>query len=230
MDESESTPPPVPLAYQTPAHTADLRSRAERARAPLWLAVGAATFLLLASLWNVRQFGPSGLLICLLVPLGLAGGAAWVIAAMRTWGERSEVARRNVRWLACSAAVVLLSLVLGLTSLVPRVCFWASRPSMQAAAVQFRATRPLPPPNRPSTAAGHRFGLYSVDKIGYDSAGGVWFRTDTGTDWIDTISYGFYQSAPGTPPPASSPFGGKDLRLKPLGGGWSWFEANNDYF
>ena len=79
----------------------------------------------------------------------------------------------------------------------------------------------------------------SVDEVGLDENGGVWLRTGKEPDFIDMNSYGLYHQPPGgslmvgrmgaTTYP-TSPFGGKDVRIKPLGEGWHTFRANDDFY
>ena len=68
-------------------------------------------------------------------------------------------------------------------------------------------------------------GIYRVDEIGADPRGGVYFRTGTAADMIDTISYGFAHH----PNSGGSPFGNANYRLHPIAPGWYWFETSNDW-
>ncbi len=86
----------------------------------------------------------------------------------------------------------------------------------------------LPESRRGDSTIARRIGLYPVDEMRVDARGGVYFRVDSGLDGIspDTMSYGFVHE----PNDAGSPFGASKYRTRRLGGGWSWFQASNDWF
>ena len=46
---------------------------------------------------------------------------------------------------------------------------------------------------------------------------------------IDEWSFGLCHLPPGTPVPTDSPFGAAHLVVKPIGGGWHTFRANDDW-
>ena len=71
-------------------------------------------------------------------------------------------------------------------------------------------------------------GIFFVDEYAADSRGGVYFRTYVGHDGIgpDQMSYGFaYQ-----PNPRGTPFGAARYIVRPLGQGWYWFRASDDWY
>lgn len=103
-----------------------------------------------------------------------------------------------------------------------RVAFACSRPAFDA----------LVAPAAPSRTGGQtlnkRLGVYFVDEFATDPRGGAYFRVYKGPDGFgpDTISYGFVHQ----PNPDGTPFGAKGYQTYPLGGGWYWFEASDDWY
>ena len=70
-----------------------------------------------------------------------------------------------------------------------------------------------------------RLGIYHVDEYAKDPRGGVYFRVNSTADMINIVSWGFaYQ-----PNDEGSPFGNAHYSVHPLGGGWYWFTANDDW-
>lgn len=71
-----------------------------------------------------------------------------------------------------------------------------------------------------------RFGIYEVDEIqSFSDADGVYFRTNTSPDLIDTISHGFAYK----PDRSTTPFGSADYSLTWLWGDWYLFSVSDDY-
>lgn len=69
-------------------------------------------------------------------------------------------------------------------------------------------------------------GIYRVDRWGKDKRGGVYFRTGTGMDMIDQMSYGFVFQ----PNPKGSPFGAASYSHSRLSGDWRTFSVSDDYY
>ena len=74
----------------------------------------------------------------------------------------------------------------------------------------------------------HRIGPYQIDECLVDKRGGTYFRVYSGADGIgpDVMSSGFCYN----PNCDGSPFGAAHYRTFPLGDGWYWFRASDDWF
>lgn len=72
-----------------------------------------------------------------------------------------------------------------------------------------------------------QFGPYKVDQYAIDQRGGQYFRVYSHGDGLgpDTVSYGFAHQ----PNLEGSPFGSAYYEIHPLGKGWFWFQASNDW-
>jgi hypothetical protein len=128
-----------------------------------------------------------------------------------------------------SRAAVILGLLLGTAALVMlyvprRIAFAASRPAFEQLLPQAAAA---PAAAGQTTPLNRWVGAYPVDHYAADRRGGVYFRVHTGRDGIgpDQMSYGFAHQ----PNDAGSPFGSAGYRVFPLGGGWYWFRASDDW-
>ena len=68
-------------------------------------------------------------------------------------------------------------------------------------------------------------GIYRVDRYATDLRGGLFIRTCTGADLIDTISYGFAFR----PNREGTPFGRANYNLVPVSEEWQVFSVSNDF-
>jgi hypothetical protein len=68
-------------------------------------------------------------------------------------------------------------------------------------------------------------GVYLVKRVWRDERGGVYFCVSNDS-MFDTTSFGFAHD----PNPVGTPFGAAHLTLRPLGGSWFYFSANNDWY
>ena len=71
-------------------------------------------------------------------------------------------------------------------------------------------------------------GPYKINDCFVDERGGTFFRVHSGGDGIgpDIMSYGFCYK----PNRHGTPFGASGYRTYPLGEGWYWFQASDDFF
>ena len=181
-----------------------------------------AAFLLLMGTYpgGVSQLG---CMIVLLFPLIAGLGLTWLLVLARSLPRPLGTGRPMPRIGAILTAPVLVILTVALLAkAVPlRVGFY---PAVGA----FNAMLPKAPP--PSTfdpvRLNRRVGIYRVDEWVTDPRGGVYFRTGTTADMIDTISFGFAYK----PNKTGTPFGAASYRYGRLTGGWYWWSASNDSY
>ncbi len=150
----------------------------------------------------------------------LAWGAAGAFALLPLGPRRSTAPR-----IALAALVVAATVLVRASDLPRRVAFEAVRSRFEAMllatdSIDFDTYRTFDPPLQ--------IGPYVVDACARDSRGGTYFRTASGIAFeiADTTSFGFAKH----PNPEGCPFGAKWYVCEDLGGGWSTFVANNDYW
>jgi hypothetical protein len=129
-------------------------------------------------------------------------------------------------WMSASigAAVVAASLILIATQVPMRIAFVVSRSAFEATRVE----------NTPwssgeigfSVPLDRRLGVLRVDRYGEDPRGGVYFRTGTSMDAIDTMSHGFVHKPNGE----GTPFGRSRYRVRHLVDDWYVFSASDDSY
>ena len=160
--------------------------------------------------------------------LAIAVGIAIALVTIVVQRGSASVKNYLVR---IGAILLMVALSYGLLKFyIPRrIAFVASRPAFEGWLAQ------NPPKNytarkrsyRVSESLNKKLGIYRVDQYAADHRGGVYFRVYRGRDGLgpDTISYGFaYQ-----PNLQGSPFGEAYYGIYPLGNGWFWFQASNDW-
>jgi hypothetical protein len=138
---------------------------------------------------------------------------------------REIVQRRPITAALGAQAAALSIFAFGLVVLrVPlRMAFAFSQPAFE----RFMRSTALPDDDKLRAESISRwFGIYHVDRWAHDSRGGVFFRTGTGADMIDTMSYGFAFH----PNREGSPFGRAGYFLSPIAGEWHTFSVSDDYY
>lgn len=148
--------------------------------------------------------------------------AACAIAGIKLWFRRKEPSLKSeFQRLTITLLILIVSYSL-LKFYVPRrIGFFFSRPAF----VQWLAKNPSKT-NQPRLIE-TKLGIYQVDEYASSSDGGNYFRVYSHGDGLgpDTVSYGFaYQ-----PNSQTSPFGAANYHIYPLGDGWYWFQASNDW-
>lgn len=123
-------------------------------------------------------------------------------------------------WLLLIAPIIVISTYAMLKFYIPRrIAFAAHRSSFDSLLTQVPAAEQ-------AVAFHKRVGLYQVEAAAVDPRGGTYFRTGTGADMIDKLSFGFAKD----PNHQGTPFGAADLVLRPLGNGWYWFTVSDDWY
>ena len=138
---------------------------------------------------------------------------------------RELMQRRSLRSAFGLQAAAISVLAFGLVVLrVPmRLAFAVSRSAFE----YFLRSNPTPAEtDRMSAQVSRWFGIYHVDRWGHDTRGGHYFRTSTGSDMIDTMSYGFAFQ----PNPQGSPFGAAGYWRYRIVGDWHTFAVSDDYY
>lgn len=177
----------------------------------------------LAALARVASVGPLTHLdfiehMLLLGACGVAFAAAWivfVIAILKAGGGEPRRPRTYALVYVAVGALVLVAIVGGAPR---RVAFAYSRDAFDDLAKSL-ASSPRVRPTMPLRA-----GLYSIDEYAVDAQGGMYFRVGS-SSLVDVTSWGYCIN----PHPKRSPFGGSGYETTPVGGGWYWFEANDDW-
>lgn len=161
------------------------------------------TFITLALLWLAIAVGIAIALLAIVVQRGSAS-------------VKNSLARIGAILLMVVCSYGMLKFY------IPRqIGFLASRTAFEGWLAQ------NPPKNYTARSLNKKLGIYHVDQYAADPRGGVYFRVYRGRDGLgpDTISYGFaYQ-----PNLQGSPFGAAYYGIYPLGNGWFWFQASNDW-
>lgn len=160
----------------------------------------------------------------LLSVVGVPVAGVVALVGLIVLARRRKLRAVRVPW---GRAAVVGALLFGtyvlLKFYVPRrVAFAASRASFE------RMVPQAPPsPARGVAPLNTRLGIYSVDAYAADPRGGVYFRVYSGADGFgpDRMSYGFAHR----PNPTGTPFGAARYRTFPLGDGWYWFRASDDW-
>ena len=152
-------------------------------------------------------------------PVLLIAGFITVIVLDRR-GAFSEF-RMTWKQVGIAAAVFMATGVAIVFYLPRRVAFACSRSAFEALADQATESRVGGQP------LDQWLGVFHVDRYAADPRGGVYFRVYQGGDGIgpDTLSSGFVHH----PNRVGSPFGAARYATHPLGGGWYWFMASNDW-
>ena len=133
--------------------------------------------------------------------------------------------RRSIKATTSLYVAVFSVLAFGLVVLrVPlRIGFAVSRPAFD----RFLRTTDIPAERmRDGQPVSRWFGIYYVDRWAHDSRGGIYFRTGTGADMIDQMSYGFVLQ----PNPKGTPFGAAHYFYPRLFGQWHTFYVSDDYY
>jgi hypothetical protein len=161
-----------------------------------------------------------GCWLVLAYPLILFLGLFWLFivirAAPKPWGRGAAIPLTQI----LMAPVMVCATYAALKLYIPRRI--AFRASMNSFAKQLPNA---PAPDRHEVPLGKWLGLYHVDQFASDKRGGIYFRTGTAADMIDTYSYGFVYR----PNLYGSPFGNAYYVIRPITKDWYWFQANNDW-
>ncbi|MEX0937659.1 MAG: hypothetical protein WDZ59_07340 [Pirellulales bacterium] len=155
--------------------------------------------------------------------LGLvATGTVAVAVRWIAHNRDREIASLSWRAILPPCVVVAATLVLLAANVPRRIAFAVARPAFTG----FLEALPGDAPAR--MELNRRLGIYQVDEVTIDPRGGVFFRTYSGADGIgpDVMSHGFCYR----PNPDGTPFGAASYRRSPLGDGWYWFQASDDWF
>lgn len=166
--------------------------------------------------------------------LGVIGGITWLIGF--AYFCSSPAKRTLIRWLLLPALLVGVAAAGRVMNPAGFLSFQLSKSAFAQTKKSLLAPAPGRPDDWTEVALNARVGMYNVDEVRRDSAGNVWFRTGSYFDWVDLTSYGFvYRRAnwpmrQDNPSERTSPFGAADLTLRPMGGGWYAFRANDDWY
>lgn len=148
-------------------------------------------------------------------PAAVAGPDAGAVDEIAAPRARVSVAK----WVVVGLVIAIGCVVLVKSGIPRRAAFRYSEPSFQ------RLVASTPVADFSRKILKRRVGLYHVDEYAFDARGGVYFRTHTGYDVIDTISYGFAFR----PNRKGSPFGNASYSDSRINGDWYVFRASNDY-
>jgi len=154
--------------------------------------------------------------IILALPLIGALGLAWCIILIRAAsGKRPPIPPLEILF---APIVVCLTFALLRYYIPRRIVFRAHQSAFERSLASAPAPGKLAPLNK-------WLGLYHVDSIAADPRGGIYFRTSTSADMIDTYSYVFASS----PNDEGSTFGNAYYVIRPITRDWYWFQTNNDW-
>lgn len=145
--------------------------------------------------------------------------ALWLLfVGIRACRELAQ--QRPMRSAYAIQAVLVTVFAFGLiaTGIPVRAGFAVSRPALE----QLRKASADADAKAASTGW---FGIYRVDRYATDPRGGFFVRTCTGSDMIDTLSFGFVYR----PNPVGTPFGRASYFLSPVSGEWQAFSVSNDF-
>jgi hypothetical protein len=183
------------------------------------ITIAGGVILLVMSLWPGYA---GGCVILLALPLIALLGIAWLIVAARATSQSSKGTKPlRVRPVLVAPVAVCLTFGLLVFYIPRRVAFMAVQSRFDSYLQSATASE------YGGTNLDRWLGIYHVDEYAADPRGGVYFRTGTGPDGIgpDTTSYGFAYRPNGQ----GTPFGAAHYLVRPLGRGWYWFQASDDW-
>lgn len=177
-----------------------------------------------------------GFIAILGVPLGIIACfrhrnaiRTWFLREIQDTDWRPRVDRSALAMALAIPVVALLFISVVMAQIPAGVGFRLSRSAFEASVKKFGVNALTPRSDSWNVVdSGDRFGLYRVDKVGFDGRGGIYFRVNTGPHGIgpDRMSHGFAKK----PNAVGSPFGRADYSVRRLVGDWYVFQASDDYF
>lgn len=176
--------------------------------------------LLLSSLWPGIPYGADTGVVFL--SLGAALALGWVLLALEALLHRLL----HGGWRSRTIELLAAGLLLGMTT---AALLWFRVPR-RAAFTAFREELKTLVEDPTLFPGGERMvgrfvGPWYVDVLRADERGGVYLRTWTSYQFVDTVSYGFAFR----PNETGSPFGAAGYGLRPVARDWSEFSASDDW-
>lgn len=193
---------------------------------PRFIKLSCIAALVLCAVSLVISVYPGALqqLLFVLVLLGIVGVPLWLIGfVILLFARRRKGLNQGdffpKRYVPVTVVVLVLTYAV-LKYYVPRrIVFAMHRPSFAAHVAA------APESEWSGEPLDEQIGIYHVDEYAKDPRGGVYFRTGTTTNMINIVSWGYVYK----PNDEGSPFGNAYYRVHPLGDGWYWFVADDDW-
>ncbi len=150
--------------------------------------------------------------------VGIAGVVVFVQvirSLIRDWRQTMPL----VGLFCLSGVVGMLCLILAISGIPRGIAFRASAGEFKSLCSSAQQSEYM------GNKLNKRIGVWTVDRYAADPRGGVFFRTGTAADFVDTISYGFAYH----PNTNGTPFGNAGYWLSEVESGWYYFWVSNDW-